>query len=160
MNRQFLSGIFLVFLGASITGCARTDYLYYHPDSTRENPVSLLEKAKEIEKENFDNVKMETIAANPLSTHHIVIVKKEEPLHTHAAHDAWAICLKGDGELVLGFKKLAIHPGSSVYIPRGVPHKAIRRGKTPIAAFVIFTPPYDGKDTVLVQKDKDLSRVK
>ena len=145
-------------LCAVASGCAGSRYVYYHPEITKEAPISLVEKAKEIEKQSFDNVKLETIARNKLSTHHIVIVKKEEPLHIHASHDGWAICLKGKGEFVIGDKKFAIHPGSSVYIPRGVPHKAIRRGREPIAAFVIFTPPYDGKDTVLV--GKDLSRIK
>ena len=140
------------------SGCTPNRFLYYHPQVTKTEPVSLVEQAKQIEKQNFDNIKLVTIAKNKLSTHHLVIVKKEEPLHTHATHDLWALCLRGKGELVLGDKRFQIHPGSSVYIPRGVPHKAINRGKEPIAALVIFTPPYDGKDTVPVSKD--LSRLK
>ena len=140
----------VLLLGAAVSGCTKSRYLYYHPDITKEGQISLLEKAAEIEKEKFDNIKVETVAKNELSTHHIVIVKKEEPLHYHATHDGWAICLKGEGEFVIGDKRFPIHPGSSVSIPRGIPHKAIRRGKEPVVAFVIFTPPYDGKDTVPV----------
>ena len=159
MSRFLLQFSFVLFLSGTASGCvARSSYVYYHPEVTHEGPVFLLEKVKEIEKQNFDNVKLETIAKNELSTHHLVIIKKEEPLHIHAAHDGWAICLKGKGEFVIGDKKFPIHPGSSVFIPRGVPHKAIRRGREPIAAFVIFTPPYDGLDTVLVEKN--LSRIK
>ena len=154
----FLKILLVSSLVGLLTGCAPNRYLYYHPQVTKEGPVSLLEQVKQIEKQNFDNIKMVTIAKNKLSTHHLVVIKKEEPLHIHAAHDGWAICLKGEGEFILGDKRFLIHPGSSVYIPRGVPHKAIRRGREPIAAFVIFTPPYNGKDTLPVPKD--LSHVK
>lgn len=135
-------------------GCASGGYRfsYYHPEFTKQDPIALLEKVKEIEKQNFDNIHLETIATNELSSHHLVVVKRAEPLHYHAHHDGWAICLKGEGEFVLGDKKFSIHPGSSVYIPSGIRHRAIRHGKEPIAAFVIFTPPYDGKDTIPVEE--------
>lgn len=136
-----------------LTGCARSSAqpLYYHPDFTKD-PVSLLEKVKEIEKQDFDNIRLETIAKNKLSTHHVVVIRKSEPLHYHAKHDGWAMVLKGRGEFLLGERRFRIRPGSSFYIPRKIPHQAIRSGKEPLAAFVIFTPPYDGKDSVPVKK--------
>ncbi len=137
----------------SLTGCAaKNEYLYYHPSTTPEAPESLLAKVAEIEKENFDNIKTITLSKNELSTHHLVVVKKEEPLHAHPKSDLWAMCLKGEGEFVLGNKRFKVHPGSSIFVPRGVPHQAISNGKEPIAALVIFTPPYDGKDSVPVAK--------
>ena len=144
----------LFFLFALLSaGCAssKNPLSYYHPEFTRQDPVSLLAKAEEVEKQDFENVKLETLAQNELSSHHLVVIKRAEPLHYHAAHDGWAVVLKGEGQFILGDRTFEIHPGSSVYIPRGIRHRAIRRGKDAIAAFVIFTPPYDGKDTVPVE---------
>ncbi len=141
-------------LVALLTGCASQTEppSYYHPEFTRENAVSLLEKVGEMEKQDFDNVRLETLARNKLSSHHLVVVRKAEPLHYHARHDGWAVVLKGSGTFLLGDRMFEIHPGSSFYIPRGVHHRAIREGKEALAAFVIFTPPFDGKDTIPVEK--------
>ena len=148
--RQY-GAVFFVLLGL-LAGCvSRTNpVLYYHPEFTKQDPISLLEKVREIERQDFDNIHLETLAQNRLSSHHLVIIRKGEALHYHAEHDGWAIVLKGKGEFLLGERKFEIHPGSTVYIPRGVRHKAARQGKDAIAAFVIFTPPYDGKDTIPV----------
>jgi len=107
-------------------------------------------KVAEIEAKYRENIHLEKIAESALSSHHVVIIRDKEPLHYHADHDGWAIALKGKGDLILGEKKFAIRPGSSVFIPRGIHHKAINRGREPLAAFVIFTPAYDGKDTIPV----------
>lgn len=149
---KFSLKIFLLFL--LFTSCARAGSrpLYYHPEFTKKDPVSLIERVQEIEREDFDNIRLETIAKNKLSTHHLVVIRDAEPLHYHAKHDGWAMVLKGKGEFILGEKRFQIHPGAGFYIPRKVPHQAIRRGREPLAAFVIFTPPYDGKDTVPVHK--------
>ncbi len=147
----------LLLAACLLAGCvsAALRPFYYHPEFTKQDPLPLLEKMKEIEKQDFDNIRLETIAENDLSSHHLVVIRKAEPLHYHATHDAWALVLKGKGDFLLGEKgekALALRPGSSVYIPRGMRHKATRRGKTSLAAFVIFTPPYDGKDIVPVEE--------
>ena len=90
--------LFLPFINA---GCAAHAPTYYHPEFTKQDPVSLLEKVKEIESQDFDNIRLETMAVNELSSHHLVVVKKAEPLHYHATHDAWAMVLKGKGDFSL-----------------------------------------------------------
>lgn len=142
---------FFFLLVIFLAGCASkpVNFQYYHPEITPD-PIVLLARVKEIEKENFDNIKLVTLAKNKLSSHHLVIIRNEEPLHYHAKHDGYAMVLRGEGEFLLGDRKFSLKPGSSVFIPRTVHHKAIRRGKEPIAAFVIFTPPYDGKDSIPV----------
>jgi mannose-6-phosphate isomerase-like protein (cupin superfamily) len=115
--------------------------------------VSLLEKTSAIEEKDFENIAMETLAKNNLSSHHLVVVREREPLHYHAEHDGWALVIKGEADFLLGEEWMVLRPGRSVYIPRGVRHKAIRRGPEAIAAFVVFTPPYDGSDMVLVREE-------
>ena len=146
--------VVVLFVFVSLAGCVspRKGPSYFHPDAGLQEPISLLEKAREIEKEDFENIRLVTLAQTGFSSHHLVVVRKGEPLHTHARHDGWALVLKGKGEFLLGEKKFPIRPGASFYIPRGVQHKATRQGKESLAAFVIFTPPYDGKDTIAVKE--------
>lgn len=143
----------LVFLSL-LAGCAasRQNFSYYHPNAKTPFIASLLEKVSVVEKEDFENLRMETLATNPLSSHHLVVIRREEPLHYHAAHDGWALVLKGEADFLLGESGMKLSPGSSVYLPRGIKHKAVRTGGEPVAALVIFTPAYDGKDVVPVEE--------
>lgn len=141
-------------LSLLIVGCASSgkEFLYDHPEVNSGEILSLHNRISEIEKKYPENIHLETVATNTLSSHHLVVIRDKEPLHYHANHDGWAMALEGKGDLVLGEKTFAIRPGSSVFIPRGMRHKAINRGRKPLAAFVIFTPPYDGKDTIPVEE--------
>ena len=40
--------------------------------------------------------------------------------------------------------------GDTAVVPKGVPHYFVNNGDQPAAAFVTFTPPYDGTDNVPV----------
>jgi len=142
--------VFIVWLGP---GCAsqKQDFPYYHPAVNSERPVSLLSRVLEIERMEFENIHLETVAQDRLSSQHLVVIRKEEPRHYHAEHDLWVTVLKGEGEFWLEGTRFPIHPGSSIFIPRGGRHRATNEGKTSLAAFVIATPPYDGRDTVLLE---------
>lgn len=149
--KRFTYQSLILILALCASACApKSQYLYFHPSVTPESPESLLDKIAEIEKEDFDNIKTVLLAQNKLSSHHLVVIKKAEPFHSHPQSDLWAMALKGEGEFVSGDKRFKVHPGSNIYVPRGVPHKALATGKGPIAALVIFTPPYEGKDTAPV----------
>ena len=145
--------IFFIFLA----GCHSSppSYSYFNPKLPEEasHSFSLLAKVAQIEKQDFPNIRIETLAKDKLSSHHLVVIREQEPLHYHAKHDAWALVLKGEADFILGDNRIRLVPGSAVYIPRGVHHQATRRGKGALAAFVIFTPPYDGKDMVPVEKE-------
>ena len=142
----------LVSVSFSAYAHSKPAFEYFHPEISKGKAESLLDRVKEIEKMDFENVHFEDLAANPLSSHHLVVIRKKEPLHYHAVHDGWAIVLKGQADFFLGETQLRLRPGTSVYIPRGVRHQAVNSGKDPLAAFVIFTPPYDGKDLVRVEE--------
>jgi len=151
--RPLLSlGAFL--LTSFFSGCATSEYTssYYHPEFLASIPVSLSARVSEIEKLDFDNLHLETITQDVLSSHHLVVIRKAEPLHQHVEHDVWALVVKGEADFILGEKKMRLRPGSSVFVPRLTPHKATRRGKEVLAAFAIFTPPFDGKDTVRLEE--------
>lgn len=151
--RRNRKAIFL-FLSYLLAGCAspRSPFSYFHPEVNFGEGASLRAKVSEIEKQDFENIHFETLAQNQLSSHHLVVIRGGEPLHDHARHDAWALVLKGEGDFLLGERKLALRSGSSVFIPRGIPHRATRQGRETLAAFVIFTPPYDGVDPLPHEK--------
>ena len=80
-------------------------------------------------------------------SHTIVQIRDREKLHVHDRHDLEVHMLQGQGILILGDEKIACEPGSVLNIPRGVPHAFINTGSEPAAAYAIFRPGFDGKDT-------------
>ncbi|HET6203608.1 MAG TPA: cupin domain-containing protein [Planctomycetota bacterium] len=89
------------------------------------------------------------------ASHHLAIVR-EEPLHRHERHDLTVQGLRGEGWLRLvlgeGERSIRMAPGTVVLIPRGTPHAFRATGGKPYVALAVFSPPYDGKDAVLVER--------
>jgi quercetin dioxygenase-like cupin family protein len=86
------------------------------------------------------------------SSMHIVQIRHQEALHVHQHHDLAALLHLGHGTLRLGSQALTLKAGSVVMIPRGVPHAFKNESRQPAAAFVVFTPPFDGADTVPINE--------
>lgn len=88
------------------------------------------------------------VSRSESSSTHIVQVRQAEALHVHEYHDLVVIGQKGYGVLRVGSRPLRFSPGSVVLIPRGTPHSFVNESPEPAVVFVVFTPPFDGKDTV------------
>ena len=148
----FSVSLSLCFFASFVTGCAssKPSFPFHHPETEFHEPIYLLEKVNEIEKQDFENIHLETLGKDVLSSHHLVVIRQKEELHYHADHDLSAMVIKGRGILTVGEHQFGVGPGSSVYIPRGLPHQVVVQGKGPVAALVIFTPPFDGKDMIPV----------
>ena len=86
------------------------------------------------------------------SSVHIVQVRHRESLHAHEHHDMVAVLLRGHGTLRMGDRTFAMKEGSIVAIAHGMPHAFVNDSRQPAAEFVVFTPPFDGKDVVPVQE--------
>lgn len=141
-------GFLLILLAGCIT--KRAPLTYFHPQIGEEKPHDLLHQAAELEREDFENIRFKTIAQNTFSSHHLVIIKKEEPVHYHERHDLWFLVLKGKGNILLKEKTLKLYPGTSAFVPAGMWHRVKREGIEPLAALVIFTPPFEGEDNIRV----------
>lgn len=90
------------------------------------------------------------LARNPgFSTHLVWIRSREEP-HIHATHDATVLLVKGRGILNLAGRDYPMAAGSLVSIPQGKVHAFVNTEAGPALAYVIFSPPFDGKDIVPV----------
>jgi mannose-6-phosphate isomerase-like protein (cupin superfamily) len=97
-----------------------------------------------------ETFKIEEVARDASSSHHVVALLDREPLHTHDTHDLLVVVLEGEGEMLIGDHTRSIAAHSIVYVPRHTVHSMHNTTKKPLVGYAIFTPPFDGKDRVLV----------
>lgn len=95
-----------------------------------------------------ENIKLITLGQSQSASHHIVQIRDRESPHLHKAHDGMVIMFRGRGYLVMDKLRITLTAGDIAHIPRGVPHYYVNTDLEPTVAFVIFAPPFDGKDNV------------
>ena len=98
-----------------------------------------------------ENIKITTLGGGQDVSHHIVQVRDREAPHWHKNHDGTVVMMKGRGYLMMENRRIDLSVGDVVYIPRGVAHYYVNNASEPAVAFVIFSPPFDGKDTIPVK---------
>jgi len=99
-----------------------------------------------------ENIKVTTLGQGQSVSHHLVQVRDREKPHLHKIHDGTVVMVKGGGYLTMENRRLDLSAGDIVYIPRGAVHYFVNTASEPTVAFVVFSPPFDGKDTVPVEK--------
>ncbi|MET0500610.1 MAG: cupin domain-containing protein [Candidatus Binatia bacterium] len=97
-----------------------------------------------------DNIKMTTLGQGQGASHHVVQIRDREKPHLHQLHDGTVIMVKGSGYLIMEKRRIDLAVGDILYIPRGAVHYFVNTGSEPAVAFVVFAPPFDGKDSVPV----------
>jgi mannose-6-phosphate isomerase-like protein (cupin superfamily) len=97
-----------------------------------------------------DNIKITTLGQGQEVSHHIVQIRDREKPHLHQRHDGTVFMFKGSGYLIMDKARIDLSASDVVYIPRGTVHYFVNTGSEPAVAFVVFAPPFDGKDTVPV----------
>jgi mannose-6-phosphate isomerase-like protein (cupin superfamily) len=97
-----------------------------------------------------DNIKITTLGQGREVSHHIVQIRDRERPHLHQRHDGTVFMFKGSGYLIMDKVRIDLSASDVVYIPRGTVHYFVNTGSEPAVAFVVFAPPFDGKDTVPV----------
>jgi len=86
------------------------------------------------------------------SSHHVVALLDREPLHRHDSHDLLVFVIAGEGEMLIGDQTKPIGAHSVVYVPRHTVHSMHNTTNKPLIGYAVFTPPFDGKDRVPVDK--------
>jgi mannose-6-phosphate isomerase-like protein (cupin superfamily) len=99
-----------------------------------------------------ENIKITTLGQGQGVSHHLVQVRDREKPHIHEVHDGTVVLMRGRGYLMLENRRIDLSAGDIVYIPRGAVHYFVNTASEPTVAFVVFSPPFDGKDTVPVVK--------
>ncbi len=97
-----------------------------------------------------ENIKISTLGQGREVSHHVVQVRDREAPYIHRDHDGTIVMLRGRGYLMLGESRVDLAVGDVVFIPRGMVHYFVNQDSQPAVAFVVFSPPFDGKDTVPV----------
>ncbi len=88
-------------------------------------------------------------------SHHLAVVRDSEVPHYHRFHDLTITVLSGQGVMDVDGKKYPLEAGDVVHVNRGLRHYFKNTGKEPAAAFVVFSPPFDGRDTVTAEVPAD-----
>ena len=98
------------------------------------------------------NIGVVELGSTGTSSFHIVHVRDRERMHVHQHHDLVAVLQQGHGTLQFQSKRLHMTVGSVVAIPRGTPHAFINESRQPAEILVVFSPPFDIMDTVLIDE--------
>lgn len=86
---------------------------------------------------------------------HIAVVREGEQPHYHRFHDLTVVVLRGEGVMDVEGKRFVMKPGDVVHINRGVRHYFRRTSKEEPASFVVFSPPFDGRDIATAEAPAD-----
>ena len=95
-----------------------------------------------------ENFKITTLGQGQGVSHHVVQIRDREKPHLHKLHDGTVVMVKGHGYLMIENRRIDLSVGDIVYIPRGAVHYFVNTASEPTVAFVVFSPPFDGKDTL------------
>jgi mannose-6-phosphate isomerase-like protein (cupin superfamily) len=146
VSRNFLTPTALFLLSA----CAPVPYVFLQYGTE----LKQLDLAKVVEANPLgpsENIKITTLGQGQSASHHVVQVRGRESPHLHQTHDGTVMLVSGRGYLMMANKRIELSPGDIVYIPRGTAHYYVNTAPQPSVAFVVFSPPFDGKDNVPVK---------
>ena len=99
----------------------------------------------------FDNVFVQKMYSDSLSSVFCIWIKKEVKLHKHIEHTEQVFVLKGKGKMILKDKEFEIKEGDVVSIPQNTPHKVTVIGDEILKVLSIHSPEFDGKDRVILE---------
>ena len=91
------------------------------------------------------------LARDATSSHHVVAIRDGETPHRHDRHDLLVHLLEGHGTMQLGDARRRVGKGSVFWVPRGTVHAFRNASPSPAIAYVVYLPPFDGEDRVVVE---------
>lgn len=138
--------LFLVTVTGLTLGCANRPASHHWFSSGTNQSQAIEEIIRNHPIPPGQNIFVTDLGQTGSTSHHIVQIRGEEPLHIHRTHDLTAQIYQGEGTMMVGTARYDCQAGDVVFVPMGVPHKFINRGKVPAAAFVVFSPALVGKD--------------
>jgi mannose-6-phosphate isomerase-like protein (cupin superfamily) len=134
-----------------LSACAPTPYLFLQYGSELK-PIDLAKVLAENPLGANENVKIMTLGQGQTMSHHMVQIRDGESPHMHKTHDGTVVLIRGKGYLMMDNRRIELSAGDMAHIPRGAVHYFVNTAGEPAAAFVVFSPPFDGKDVVPVKK--------
>jgi mannose-6-phosphate isomerase-like protein (cupin superfamily) len=135
---------------ALVTGCG----------AERANPRLILRYEKGLDLKDLNSL-VQQAGPGPIAvldlgrtaweSEHLAVVRDAETPHYHRFHDITVFLLRGEGVMDLEGKRFTVRAGDVVHVQRGVRHFFRNTGGDAAAAFVTFSPPFDGRDTVTAE---------
>lgn len=104
-----------------------------------------------------ETITITEVVRNSRESVHLIQVTGEVKPHYHSSHWETVYILSGAGVFTArqGSKiiiETVVKPGDIYTIPAGAVHAFYNRGESPTIALSIFTPPFDDKDRVFIEK--------
>lgn len=99
-----------------------------------------------------ENYKVVTLGKAREISHHVVQIRDRELPHIHKEHDLSVVMLRGQGYLMLGQRRIELAVGDVLFVSHGAPHYFVNTFHEPSVALILFSPAFDGKDSIPVQK--------
>lgn len=101
--------------------------------------------------ESQQDIALKTLRQTPEASFHLIRLKGTERPHVHDHHDLTVFVLSGKARVHFATRSVEVGPLDIIEIPRGHMHWAENISPGPSVVYVIFTPPFDGKDHRLIE---------
>lgn len=101
-------------------------------------------------KSTNDNISVERLAGDSLTTSFLIQIKREVPMHYHAFHSEHVYILAGAGEFVLNGDTSMVSEGMYMFIPSESKHYVNVTSDIPMRVLSIQCPEFTGKDRIKV----------
>jgi len=99
----------------------------------------------------YENIYNRPLYSDSLVSSFVIFIKKEVRLHKHITHSEHVYIVEGEGEMMLGNKKLKVKKGDIVFIPKNTFHSLKVLSETPVKVISIQAPVFDGTDRMLAE---------
>jgi mannose-6-phosphate isomerase-like protein (cupin superfamily) len=96
-----------------------------------------------------EDLRVEELARDAATSHHVVAIRDRETPHRHDRHDLLVVVIEGHGFMRLGDAERPVGEGSILYVPRGTLHAFRNAGAAPAVAYAVYLPAFDGRDRVI-----------
>jgi quercetin dioxygenase-like cupin family protein len=134
----------------TVSGCASPHATAIHSPTHRVDPAMISAMVKATPVGDDEARRAATLVVGADFSMHLLQFRTGEDRHIHRTHDLTFVVHRGEGRLTVDDRACTVQPGDVIHIPRGTPHSCTNRGSEPLVAVLIFTPPYDLKDSIPV----------
>ncbi len=100
---------------------------------------------------DYENIYLRKLNSDSLVSSFVIFIKKEVKAHKHVTHSEHIYILDGEGEMMVGDKKMSVKKGDMIFIPKGTIHSLSVTSKTPVKVLSVQAPMFDGKDRVMIE---------
>ncbi|MGB6037800.1 MAG: cupin domain-containing protein [Cryomorphaceae bacterium] len=101
-------------------------------------------------KASKDNITVERLAGDSLTTSFLIQIREDVPMHYHAYHSEHVYILSGSGEFILNDDTTAVTGGMYMFIPSRSKHSVTVTSDQPLRVLSIQCPEFTGQDRIKV----------